>query len=126
VPWNLVHHSAFKVDAATIGVIWYDSPTTGQGNSQGAQSSGDSGVVHSPQNMMISTFDCNKSVWRNLKIATYSLSGSQLNLESRYRHGAAVYPIFDWDCDRVNRILIFGGINLQNPIDYQVKKGEDE
>jgi hypothetical protein len=24
VPWNLVHHQAFKLDAQNIGVIWYD------------------------------------------------------------------------------------------------------
>ena len=128
VPWNLVHHSAFKVDASTIGVIWYDTPKMGPGSSQSAQASGDAGpaVVHCPQNLMVSTFDCNKSVWRNLKIATYSLSASQLNLESRYRDGAAVYPIYDWDCDRVNRVLILGGINLQNPIDYEVKAGDDQ
>ena len=23
-PWNLVHHSAFKINKANIGVIWYD------------------------------------------------------------------------------------------------------
>lgn len=23
-PWNLVHHSAFKLDKGNIGVIWYD------------------------------------------------------------------------------------------------------
>jgi hypothetical protein len=106
-----VHHSAFKIDAATIGVIWYDTPKMGQTSSPEAQS-------QNPYSLMISTFDCNKSIWRNLKLATYSLNSSQLNLDSKYRHGGAVYPILDWDCDRVNRILIFGGINIQNPVDY--------
>ena len=67
---------------------------------------------------MISTFDCNKSVWKNLKIATYSIGGPQAELENRYRYGSSIYPIYDWECDRVNRILILGGINLSNPTDF--------
>ena len=25
MPWNLVHHHAFKVDNDNVGVIWFDS-----------------------------------------------------------------------------------------------------
>lgn len=63
VPWNLVHHSAFKLDAQTIGVLWYDPEPLDQ------SSYADGGEIR--RNLMISTFNCKKCLWKNLKVAKY-------------------------------------------------------
>ena len=57
VPWNLVHHSAFKLDGQNIGVLWYDPEVLAGGQVR--------------RNVMISTFNCKKSLWKNLKVAKY-------------------------------------------------------
>lgn len=98
VPWNLVHHQAFKLDAQNIGVIWYDPEVKNESISR---------------NMMISVFNCKKCLWKNLKLA--SMTNDRTCLTDEYRFGTSVFPIVDLDCDRVNRVLVFGGINIKNP-----------
>ena len=92
VPWNLVHHSAFKLDAQNIGVLWYD-------------------LNEGRRTLMVSIFDCKKGLWRNMKMA--SLNEESLTFE--YRLGASLFPVVDVECDRVNRLLVFGGIDLSKP-----------
>lgn len=45
--------------------------------------------------------------------------GSNINgaptVDFEYRFGASIYPIFDVECDRVSRVLLFGGIDLRKP-----------
>jgi len=98
VPWNLVHHSAFKLDAQNIGVLWYDPEQL------------DGGEVR--RNIMISTFNCKKCLWRNLKVARY---GSPEPL-SGYRFDSSVFPILDQETDKVSRVLVLGGIQLDDPL----------
>ena len=62
---------------------------------------------------MISVFNCKKCLWKNLKLA--SMTNDRTCLTDEYRFGTSVFPIVDLDCDRVNRVLIFGGINIKNP-----------
>jgi|TARA_B110000305_G_C19306316_1_gene571739 hypothetical protein len=62
VPWNLVHHTAFKVDEDNICVLWYDNfaDVFGEDEAQDVNKS----------TMMISLFNCKRCVWKNLKIAS--------------------------------------------------------
>jgi len=100
VPWNLVHHSAFKLDAQNIGVLWYDPETL------------DGGEIR--RNLMISTFNCKKCLWKNLKVAKYG-DNVQQPLSS-FRFSCSLMPIVDVECDRVNRVLVFGGYTLDMPL----------
>ena len=68
--------------------------------------------------MMISVFNCKKCLWKNLKLA--SMVNDRTCLTDEYRFGTSVFPIVDLDCDRVNRVLIFGGINVFVPNLYKV------
>jgi hypothetical protein len=52
-----------------------------------------------------------KGLWKNLKMA--SLCEDQLTFE--YMLGATLFPVVDIECDRVNRLLVLGGINLNKP-----------
>ena len=102
VPWNLVYHSVFKIDANNIGCLWYHtntSETTGTFNS-----------------MMTSVFNIKKCTWKNLKMASSSHNDTFV-----YNFGHEIYPVYDYECDRVNRILVLGGIDLQNPASDQSK-----
>lgn len=36
-------------------------------------------------------------------------------MSNEYRFGASLFPIVDLECDRVNRVLVFGGIDIKNP-----------
>jgi hypothetical protein len=59
----------------------------------------------SGDSMMISIFNCRRCMWKNINI----LSSDSF----KYRFGASVYPIYDMECDRVSKILILGGIDMQ-------------
>jgi hypothetical protein len=85
VPWNLVNHTAFKLDEHNIGCLWYNEDLSDQ--------------------MMISIFNCRKCMWKNINIISTD--------SFKYRLGASVYPIYDMECDRVSKILILGGIDVQ-------------
>ena len=50
-PWNLVNHSMFLLDANNIGVIWNSDYANTRSNK-----------------LMISIFNCDKQIWRNLQI----------------------------------------------------------
>lgn len=100
VPWNLVHHSAFKLDSQTIGVIWYDPEILENGATR--------------RNLMISTFNCKKCLWRNLKVAKYGAGVQSPTLD--YRFFSSILPIHDEECDRVMRVLVFGGFSFEDSI----------
>ena len=38
-----------------------------------------------------------------------------------YKFGHEIYPVYDMECDRVSRILVLGGIDIQNPTGDQSK-----
>jgi hypothetical protein len=102
VPWNLVYHSVFKIDANNIGCLWYhtnNSESTGTFNS-----------------MMTSVFNIKKCTWKNLKMASQSHNDTFI-----YKFGHEIYPVYDMECDRVSRILVLGGIDIQNPTGDQSK-----
>ena len=62
---------------------------------------------------MISVFNCKRCLWKNLKLTTTS---NEVNcLTNEYRFGASLFPIVDLECDRVNRVLVLGGIGIKNP-----------
>lgn len=122
MPWNLVHHHAFKIDNDNIGVIWFDS--------QALNMQGNDIQVDKPLNKrttMVSLFNFTKASWKNLKCASIPLDeseeagqdGGNINgiptVDFEYRFGASIYPIFDVECDRVSRVLLFGGIDLRKP-----------
>lgn len=98
VPWNLVHHTAFKLDSQNIGVLWYDPEQND--------------TLEITRHLMISVFNCKKCLWKNLKVAKYNEPGP---LRS-YHFQQSVMPILDVDQDRVSRVLIFGGYSLENPL----------
>jgi hypothetical protein len=72
---------------------------------------------------LVSLFNFTKSTWKNLKVAEMPLDDSQdtgnINgiptVDFDYRFGATIYPIFDVECDRVSRVLLFGGMSLKDP-----------
>lgn len=84
VPWNLVNHTTFKLDEHNIGCLW----------------------SHEDSQMMISIFNCRRCIWKNINI----LSSDSF----KFRFGASVYPIYDMECDRVSKIMILGGIDMQD------------
>ena len=88
VPWNLVNHSTFKLDEHNIGCLWYHEDMSFDGDS-----------------MMISIFNCRKCIWKNINIISSD--------SFKYRLGASIYPVYDMECDRVSKILILGGIDIQ-------------
>ena len=120
MPWNLVHHHAFKIDNDNIGVIWFDSEAllSLQGNKIS---------VDEPLNKrttMVSLFNFTKSLWKNLKVACVPLNDSEAagqhgnlggipTVSFEYRFGSSIYPIFDVECDRVSRVILFGGVDLR-------------
>lgn len=120
MPWNLVHHHAFKVDNDNVGVIWFDSHAL---NLQGKDIQVDKPL--NKRTTMVSLFNFAKSHWKNLKVACIPLDESEdtgsgnLNgiptVDFEYRFGASIYPIFDVECDRVSRVLLFGGMDLRKP-----------
>ena len=63
--------------------------------------------------MMISVFNCKRCLWKNLKLAT--VSNEITCITNEYRFGVSLFPIVDLECDRVNRVLVFGGIDIKNP-----------
>jgi len=54
VPWNLVYHTAFRINEWNIGVIWQDNFSTDQSQEN---------------KIMVSVFNCHRCLWRNLKLA---------------------------------------------------------
>lgn len=48
-----------------------------------------------------------------MKVANYGEGFASLNAE--YRFSPSLFPILDQDCGRVNRVLVLGGINLDEP-----------
>jgi hypothetical protein len=34
---------------------------------------------------------------------------------NEFRFGHSLFPVFDSECDRVNRVILFGGIDLRSP-----------
>ena len=62
---------------------------------------------------MISVFNCKRCLWKNLKIA--SASNELTCITNEYRFGVSLFPIVDLECDRVNRVLVLGGIDIKNP-----------
>ena len=98
-PWNLVHHSAFKIDSVTIGVLWYD-PETVEGKVR--------------RNLMTSTFNCKTCQWRNLKVAGYGVDTQGPALD--YRFFSSLLPIYDEECDRVTRVLVLGGFTMEDSL----------
>lgn len=63
-PWNLVHHTAFKVDSEVLAVIWYDSLSYGLAANELAQNE-----QVNQRSTMVSLFNFKTNLWRNLKIA---------------------------------------------------------
>ena len=129
VPWNLVHHHAFKIDADNVGVIWFDSTAL---NLQGKDIR-----VAEPMNKrttMVSLFNFTKSTWKNLKVAAIPADESNTSgningiptVDFEFRFGASIYPIFDVDCDRVSRVLLFGGMDLRKPSGRDKNGSEDQ
>ena len=64
---------------------------------------------------MVSVFNCKKCLWKNLKLA--SMINDRTCLTDEYRFGTSLFPIVELDCDRVDRVLIFGGIDIKNPVE---------
>ena len=73
-----MHHSAFKLDSQNIGVIWYDPEPV-------------EGGISIKRNTMISTFNCKKGLWKNLKVASYGDGFGSLS--SEYRFSPSIFPI---------------------------------
>mmetsp|Transcript_21674 Transcript_21674/g.33374 ORF Transcript_21674/g.33374 Transcript_21674/m.33374 type:complete len:82 (+) Transcript_21674:1103-1348(+) len=64
---------------------------------------------------MMSVFNCHRSIWRNLKMADLK-PNPQADKTLFYPHGSAVYPVYDPDSERLNRILLLGGVDMRDPI----------
>ena len=47
-------------------------------------------------------------------------------VDFEFRFGATLYPIFDVECDRVSRVLLFGGMDLRKPFDEGEKTSGDK
>lgn len=113
-PWNLVHHTAFKVDHEVLGVVWCDNQSLGLAANELAQNE-----QVNARSTMVSLFNFKTNLWRNLKIACLPGQGyddiETVKFDFQYRYGASLYPIFDYECSCVNKILLFGGIDLRKP-----------
>ena len=115
-PWNLVHHSAFKVDKEHLGVIWYDS--------KGATTLPheiDESIVINSRKTMISIYSFGTNTWRNLRVGLYgeSSEGMEAVVDYQYNFGASIYPCWDFECGCVNKVLLFGGADLRDPSEDQ-------
>lgn len=60
-PWNLVNCSLFKLDARSIGVLWYDS-------------------VKSEKILRASQFNHEDNYWRHILLATSDVKGIEFRL----------------------------------------------
>lgn len=68
------------------------------------------------RNMMVSTFNCKKCLWRNLKIARYGVGEPIADPTIDFRFFSAIQPIYDQECDRVSRVLVLGGFTLDDSL----------
>lgn len=92
VPWNLVFHSLYKIDAHKIGVLWYDY---------------DQNIEVITQRYLRTTiFNLTNSTWKDVKLIC--------NEDLTYRHGYFLYPRLSSKTDELESLLIFGGVNLSN------------
>ena len=107
VPWNLVHHTAFKVDEDNICVLWYDNFADVFGEEEGQD--------ENKSTMMISLFNCKRCIWKNLKIASLQAKENGAPLDVKYKFGCSIYPLYCEEQDRVSKILVLGGIDLNYP-----------
>ena len=71
-PWNLVHHSAFKLDKGNIGVLWYDYNVN------------DSNEVNKLRIMRMSILDLESVSWKEVKLQGLS--------EVPFRFGLSAIP----------------------------------
>jgi hypothetical protein len=92
VPWNLVYHSCFKLSSSTICLLWYDIWEKDQLLSRVLRTT---------------LFNVPERIWIDINIR----SQNEIPL---FRYGSL--PIVEYDSfDKVNRIIIFGGIDVNEP-----------
>lgn len=71
-PWNLVYHSAFKLDVHNIGVLWYDYESDLDQKRH--------------RYLRVSILNVNKTAWKDVRLINED--------EALFRLGASIYPTF--------------------------------
>ena len=87
-PWNLVYHSLFKVDTQNVGVLWYDTVENASGEEEVKETA--TGTVATQRVLRTSIFNMIRNTWRTIRLV-----GMDSGLETSYRFGSTIVPIFD-------------------------------